>query len=144
MVLNTILYQPLTGRLQKDHGLRQVVIFGAGASKGLGVPLARELLREIVVWSKSSTTADYLAHLFKFLEEFYPGFDPTGDSFPLVEGVLGMLDTAEQYNEIRGKSPGYKWRSGEVNTIKNHFLKLIGLYLWSFQNTFLKLEKIII
>jgi hypothetical protein len=52
-----------------------------------------------------------------------------------------MLDTAEQHNEIRGGSRGYKWRSGEINLIRNHFLKLIGLYLWSFQDTFLKLGK---
>ena len=141
MVHNTILCQPLTGRLQKDHGLRQVVVFGAGVSKGLGVPLAKELLEEMVTWSEKSGIADYSAHLLRFLEEFYPRFDRYSGSFPLVEDVLGMLDTAEQYNEIRGRSRGYKWRSGEINLIRNHFLKLIGLYLWSFQDTFLKLGK---
>jgi len=141
MVPNTILYQPLAGRLQKDHGLRQVVVFGAGVSKGLGVPLAKELLGEMVTWSEKSGITDYSAHLLRFLEEFYPRFDRYSGRFPLVEDVLGMLATAEQYNEIRGGSPGYKWRSGEINTIRNHFLKLIGLYLWSFQDTFLKLGK---
>jgi len=141
MISNTILHHPLAGRLQKGHGLRKVVVFGAGVSKGLGVPLAMELLREVITWSEKSGIAHYSAHLLRFLEEFYPRFDRSKDRFPLVEDVLGMLDTAEQYNEIRGRSPGYKWRSGEINTIRNHFLKLIGLYLWSFQDTFIKLSK---
>jgi hypothetical protein len=141
MVSNTILCQSLAGRLQKGHGLRQVVIFGAGVPKGLGVPLAKELLGEVITWSEKSGIADYSAHLLRFLEEFYPRFDRYSGRFPLVEDVLGMLDTAEQYNAIRGGSRGYKWRSEEINTIRNHFLKLIGLYLWSFQGTFLKLGK---
>jgi hypothetical protein len=141
MVHNTIICQPIAGTLQKDHGLRRVVVFGAGVSKGLGVPLGKELLEAVVTWSEDSGNAGYSAHLLRFLEEFYPRFDRHSGNLPLVEDVLGMLDTAEHYNDIRSRSRGYKWRSGEISLIRDHFLKLIDLYLWSFQDTFLRLGK---
>jgi hypothetical protein len=39
--------------LPKKHGLRKVVILGAGASKSFGLPLATELLPDMFGWHRA-------------------------------------------------------------------------------------------
>lgn len=120
-------------RLMKGHGIEKVIILGVGASKSLDIPLAADLLKEMFHWDGACRPLDIL---YDFLEFVYPTFRRgVGHWYPLAEDVLGMLVVAQQYNGIRGRSRGYRWRKGLIEQVGDRFLRLLGGYLWSFQNS---------
>jgi len=129
---NSILTRSNFGtRLIKGHGLRQVVIFGAGVSTSQGIPVAKNLLEEVLKYG-GPRPVDIVV---EFLQYIYPTFRETGTWYPLAEDVLGMLDVAEDYCRIRGGSRGYRWREGVIEQVRDRFLRSLGAYLWSFQHT---------
>lgn len=129
---NSILRRRYFGtRLSKGHGLRHVVILGAGVSSSQGIPVAKNLLEEVLKFGGPRP----LDIVMEFLEYIYPTFKRGGAWYPLAEDVLGMLDVAENYCGIRGRSRGYRWREGVIKQVRDRFLRSLGTYLWSFQHT---------
>lgn len=129
-VQNTIIKRRKFGtRLSKGHGLEHVVIFGAGVSRSCDIPLAKNLLEEIVKFVDPRS----IDIVMDFLEYVYPRFKRGEVWCPLAEDVLGMLDIAESYCSIRGRSRGYRWREGAIKQVRDRFLRSLGNYLWSFQ-----------
>lgn len=131
---NTVVKRHTFGtRLMKYHGIEKVIILGAGVSKSMDIPLATDLLKEMFHWDGACRPLDIL---YDFLEFAYPTFRRSGGHwYPLAEDVLGMLVVAQQYNGIRGRSRGYRWRKGLLEQVGDRFLRLLGGYLWSFQNS---------
>ncbi|MFC2014786.1 hypothetical protein ACFLUP_02200 [Chloroflexota bacterium] len=117
-------------RLTKGHGLKDVVVFGAGVSVSQGIPVATNLLREMLNFGGPRS----LDIVTEFIEYAYPTFKTKGSRYPLAEDVLGMLDIAESYSTIRGRSRGYRWRAGAIQQVRDRFLRSLGAYLWSFQD----------
>ena len=117
----------------KGHRPTEVVIIGAGLSKTFGLPLANELLEFMVTWHRRRPTANKLDFIFDFIEDFYPTFDRGRKWFPQAEDVLGMLDVAETYIKLRSRGRGYPWRPGKVQDVRSRFIRMLGEYLWSFQ-----------
>lgn len=72
--------------------------------------------------------------IFDFLEDFYPTFDQNGTWYPLAEDVLGMLETAGAYIQLRSRGRGFRWRPGRVEAFRTRFIRLLTEYLWSFQD----------
>jgi hypothetical protein len=122
-------------RFTKGNRPQKVIVVGAGISKAIGLPVANELLREMFCWHQNRTTAVRLDMITEFLEAFYPGCAISSGEYPDVEDALGMLETANTYNEIRGQNRGYKWRPEITSNIKSRFIRLLGEYLWSFQSS---------
>lgn len=125
-------------RFAKEHVPNETIVIGAGLSKAFGLPLADELLPMLAEWH-SARSVDRLDLIYDFLEFFYPLFDrSTNMHFPPAEDVLGMLDTAAAYAEIRGRSRGYRWRKGRVSDTSRRFNRLLGEFLWSYQEPYAK------
>lgn len=134
---STILRNPIDRcGLPPKHGLRKVVVLGAGVSKPFGLPLANNLLEEMVAWQIRRGKAAALTRLYEFLEYFYPSFRRNRPHFPPAEDVLAMMDVALDYYNIRKSgTPGNPWRSDEVTSRRTLFLKMMSEYLWSFQDS---------
>lgn len=132
---STLVCKPLAARsLPHSHGLRKVVVLGAGVSKSFGLPLADGLLKEMIEWQKSRGKESALARIFEFLEYFYPSFRRGRSWFPPAEDVLAMMEVALEYCTIRSStSRGNPWREDEVMSRRSTFLRLLCEYLWSFQ-----------
>jgi hypothetical protein len=113
---------------------KETIVIGAGLSRAFGLPLATELLPQMMRWCHANGKSASLQPINRFLTFFYPGYTGTGTYYPLAEDVLGMLDTAEDYQAIRSDSIGYKWRGDSISQIRVRFTKLLAQYLWSFQS----------
>jgi hypothetical protein len=99
----------------KKHGLCKVIVLGAGASKSFGLPLATELLPEMIGWHRARGADSSLKDIFEFLEYFYPSFRRDRPRFPPAEDVLGMIEVALAYTKIRSSaSSGNRWREGRL------------------------------
>ena len=83
-------------RLTKGHGIRSVVIFGAGVSVSQGIPVADNLLKEMLNFGGPRS----LDIVMEFIEYAYPAFKTGGAWYPLAEDVLGMLAIAESYSRL--------------------------------------------
>jgi hypothetical protein len=118
----------------KNHELRKVIVLGAGVSKAFGLPLADELLDSMISWHEKQSIKDKLNIIFDFLEDFYPTFDRKEKWYPLAEDVLGMLETADAYIQLRSRGRGFRWRPGRVEAFRTRFIRLLTEYLWSFQD----------
>jgi hypothetical protein len=119
----------------KNHGLRKVVVLGAGASKSFGLPLATELLPAMIKWHQGQGRGSKLKDIFEFLEYFYPSFRRSRSRFPPAEDVLGMMEVALEYAKIRSSiSRGNHWREELLKSIQSRFKRLLGEYLWAFQD----------
>lgn len=132
---STLLRKPLAARsLPQKHGLRKVVVLGAGVSRSFGLPLANDLLKDMIEWQAPRGKDKQLALIFDFLEYFYPAFRRNRAWFPPAEDVLAMMDVALEYGKIRSPtSRGNPWRDDEVLKRQSTFLRLLCEYLWSFQ-----------
>ena len=68
-VASTLVPKKLGHRsLPKKHGLRKVVVLGAGASKSFGLPLATELLPDMIGWHRARGGDSGLKDIFEFRE----------------------------------------------------------------------------
>jgi hypothetical protein len=134
-IQSTLLRKPLAARsLPPKHGLRKVVVLGAGVSRSFGLPLANDLLKDMIEWQKPRGKDKQLALIFDFLEYFYPAFRRNRAWFPPAEDVLAMMEVALEYGKIRSPtSRGNPWREDEVLKRRSTFLRLLCEYLWSFQ-----------
>ena len=130
-------------RLRKKHNLRRVVVFGAGLSKAFGLPLASELLQSVLSWYREKHGERKLNLLYDFLDYFYPSLDRDTSDYPLFEDVLGMLDTAEIYIQIRNPHlRGYKWRHDSVRSVRSRLVRSLTEYLWERQTAALDKSQI--
>lgn len=137
MLVNTLLMTSTNAtRYDRGYTPKEVYVFGAGLSKDFGLPLARELLFEMRKCICDLGEESQLKQVYQFLQFFYPGFSPSGQSYPDIEDVLGMLDVAEAYAELRGKYPGYRWRQEKVRQIQGKLNRMLGKYLWTFQEKY--------
>ena len=84
-------------------------------------------------WHAVRPTADKLFQIEKFIEYFYP--NQFAGQYPDAEDVLGMMDVIEVYNGIRSDMRGNRWRSGRIRDIRESLTRLLGEYLWSFQES---------
>lgn len=136
-ISNTLLRRQLGARsLVTKHGIRKVVVLGAGISKAFGLPLANDLLKDMIEWQRSRGKDTELARIFDFLEYFYPAFRRNRAWFPSAEDVLAMMEVALEYNKIRSPtSRGNPWRGDEVTNRRSTLLRLLCEYLWSFQES---------
>ena len=136
-IKSTLLRTSLAARsLPRKHGLRKVVVLGAGVSKSFGLPLANDLLKDMIEWQKPRGKDSELVRLFDFLEYFYPAFRRSRAWFPPAEDVLAMMEVALEYSKIRSlTSRGNPWREDEVKNRRSTFLRLLCEYLWSFQGS---------
>lgn len=118
-------------------GSRRVKLFvlGAGVSNQFGVPLANTLLDEVLEWAEMNGEAARATHLREFIGAFYHDPHPRSGRLPPAEDVLTFLEAAGEYSEIRGSGVGYKWRRDRVEQIREAFLKVLGRFLWSFQES---------
>src|SRR5262249_18738008 len=79
-----------------------------------------------------------------FCEYFYPGLERSRGELPDVEDMLGMMDAAQEYANVRGGGRGYRWRGGYVADARRQLTRLVSEFLWSFQTEeiFQKIEHI--
>lgn len=136
-VQSTFVRRQLGARsLRPKHGLRKVVVLGAGVSRPFGLPLANALLGDMIQWHQLRGHIAPLERVFDFLEYFYPAFRRDGSWFPPAEDVLAMMEVALEYCKIRSPSSrGNPWREEEVKSRRSSLLRLLCEYLWSFQET---------
>ena len=95
---------------------RRLFILGAGASKACGLPLANELLREVI-------TKDFLKHrdrLLEFLEYLYSRFRSQWANFPNIEEFLSLIDVTLRFNEIVKKN--HKFKNAEIEQLRDDVL----------------------
>lgn len=113
---------------------KQAFVFGAGVSIPATLPSAQALLKRAMSWKISADKKINTNLVEAFCDYFYPGFDRTRGQFPDAEDMLGMMDAAKEYSGVRGGGRGYKWRTGYILDARRQLVRLIGEYLWSFQN----------
>ena len=121
-------------RLRKNHHLSDLIVFGAGLSKSYGFPLSGELLGTSLEFHENRYGSAKLRLLNEFLEYFYPirgGIRANALDF---EDVLGMIDAVSDYSNVRNnRFPGFKWRSGEIESIRHRLIRCVTEYLWARQ-----------
>lgn len=127
---NTIVVRNRFGtKLVKGNGLSHIVVLGAGVSTSVGIPVADNLLENIISFGGPRP----IDIVLDFLEYNYAKFTRGGTWYPLAEDVLGMLDIAKDYCSIRSNLRGYRWRIGVIDQVRDRFLRSLSGYLWSFQ-----------
>lgn len=120
-------------RLKKGHPKPNIVVLGAGFSKSFGVPLANELLKEVV--DNYGTSFGSIRYINEFINDFYPDIE-VGKEYPDIEDFLAMTETAAAYSSIRNSSnPGYYWRLSKITELMKTLNKVLGDYLWEFQRS---------
>jgi hypothetical protein len=103
-----------TARGKKEP--KRLFILGAGASKACGLPLANELLREVV-------TKDVLQHrdrLLELLEYLYARFRRNWANFPNIEEFLSLIDVTTRFNEKVKTS--HKFKNAEIEQLRDDLL----------------------
>lgn len=129
-------YQNITDagtRFTKGHSPRHVFVFGAGLSVPASLPPAASLLKRSFAW-KSGFKNDINTNLIEaFCDYFYPGIDRTKGNYPDAEDMLGMMEAAQEYDGVRGRGRGYRWRAGYIADARKQLVRLLGEFLWSFQ-----------
>jgi hypothetical protein len=105
-----------------------VFIFGAGASKGLGVPLAKEILPMIL--ESSDIPKERSEKIKKFLEDFAWPYGQKENELPTFEEVLSFLDLAIARGEVFSES-FQKWKLEEI---RNSFIYCLELLIESEKN----------
>lgn len=129
-------------RFAKGNSPKHVFVFGAGFSVPAGAPAAAHLLRRAILWNLSREKPISTKLVDSFCDYFYPSLSRHKDEFPDAEDMLGLMDAAQEYDGIRGRGRGYKWRTGYLVDARRQLVRLIGEFLWSFQNesTFSKIQ----
>ncbi|MBV9834013.1 MAG: SIR2 family protein [Alphaproteobacteria bacterium] len=127
-------FRQKTSRFYRDCTPDLVVVFGAGASKGGGLPITYELMGEMRRWARSNGKERYLRGIDDFIQGYYFSFAHKDAEYPNIEDVLGLLEAANQYSRIRASGVGSKWRGDRISQIRSHLARLIGEFLWSFQD----------
>lgn len=98
-----------------------------------GLPSAANLWKMASEWNNAQKVPLKVNLVEQLVEYFYPKFARDRLKFPDVEDMLGMIQAAAEYEKIRGNARGYKWRHGFLDDAKRQLVKLVGMYLWSFQ-----------
>lgn len=123
-----------TSRFARNRTPEVVVVFGAGASKAGGLPITTELMPELHAWAAAHGRTAHLRDIHDFIESFYFSFDADASEYPNIEDMLGLLDAAEDYSQIRAGGVGFKWRPARVRQLRSRLARLTGEFLWSFQD----------
>ncbi|HZQ12221.1 MAG TPA: SIR2 family protein [Pseudolabrys sp.] len=121
-------------RFAKGDNPKHVFVFGAGLSIPAGAPSAAHLLRRASLWNVENSIDLNTNLVDSFCDYFYPNLARLKGEFPDAEDMLGLMDAAEEYDGIRGRGRGYKWRAGYLLDARRQLIRLISEYLWSFQN----------
>ena len=128
-------------RFAKGHSPKQVFVLGAGFSIPAGAPSAAHLLKRAALWNIATKRPINTNLVNSFCDYFYPSLVRAKAEFPDAEDMLGMMDAAQEYDSIRGRGRGYKWRTGYLLDARRQLVRLIGEFLWSFQDA-AKFEKL--
>jgi hypothetical protein len=120
-------------RFAKGYSPRDVFVFGAGLSVPAALPPANALLKRAIVWRSTAAPALKINLIEAFCDYFYPGLRRAHDEYPDVEDMLGMMEAAQDYDNVRGGGRGYRWRAGYIADARRQLTRLIGEFLWSFQ-----------
>jgi len=111
----------------------ETIVIGAGLSKAFGLPLAADLLPQMLGWHINRGNGHKVEPIIEFLKFFYPAFVDIAGWCPSAEDVMGMFDSAEEYSNLRAGAPGFRWREGKMAQLRMRFNSLMGQYLWAFQ-----------
>jgi hypothetical protein len=122
-------------RFAKGDSPKNVFVFGAGLSVPAGCPPANALLKRAIVWKSSTKQTTNINLIEEFCDYFYPGVQRSRGEYPDVEDMLGMMEAAQAYANIRGGHTGYRWRAGFIADARTQLTRLIGEFLWSFQDS---------
>ena len=120
-------------RFGKGLNPENVYVFGASLSIPAALPPANALLKRAVNWKSSDPSTFKINMIEAFCDYFYPGLKRSKDEYPEVEDMLGMMEAAQEYDSVRAKLRGYRWRSGYIADARKQLTRLIGEFLWSFQ-----------
>jgi len=120
-------------RFTKGSSPKNVFVFGAGLSVPATLPPANALLKRAIVWKLSSAPTVNINLIEAFCDYFYPGLQRPRGEYPDVEDMLGMMEAAQDYDSVRGRGRGYRWRAGYIADARKQLTRLIGEFLWSFQ-----------
>jgi len=130
---SSVVQNDLPTNLKRGHRKADVVILGAGFSKSFGVPLANELLKELV--SRYAKSFPSIKYVDAFVKDFYPNL-VAGHEYPDIEDFLAMTETAVAYSQIRNTTNrGYYWRPKIIADLMSTVNKCLGDYLWNYQKT---------
>ncbi len=121
-------------RFAKGHSPKHVFVFGAGLSVPAGAPSATHLLKRAILWNLAARKSINTNLVDSFCDYFYPSLTRAKAEFPDAEDMLGLMDAAQEYDSIRGRGRGYKWRAGYLLDARRQLVRLLGEFLWSFQN----------
>jgi len=121
-------------RFAKGNSPKHVFVFGAGLSMPAGLPPANALLKRAISWKASTPNRISTTLIDVFCDYFYPGLNRSRGEFPDAEDMLGMMDAAQEYDGVRGRGRGYRWRTGYISDTRRQLVRLICEFLWSFQS----------
>jgi hypothetical protein len=129
-------------RFAKGHSPRHVFVFGAGLSMPAGPPSAFHLLKRATLWNLGARKPLNTNLVDSFCDYFYPSLIRAKGQFPDAEDMLGLMEAAKDYDSIRGRGRGYRWRKGYLLDARTQLVRLLSEFLWSFQNenTFRKIQ----
>lgn len=105
-----------------------VFIFGAGASKGAGIPLADEILPKILEYSE--LLKDHAMRVKDFLRDLGWSYKDRKDHLPTFEEVLSFLDLAIANGEVFSKS----FQKPKLEEIRNSFIYCLESLIESERN----------
>ena len=113
------------------HGTSSYLVLDFSVPAAL--PPANALLKRAIVWRSTAAPALKINLIEAFCDYFYPGLRRAHDEYPDVEDMLGMMEAAQDYDNVRGGGRGYRWRAGYIADARRQLTRLIGEFLWSFQ-----------
>lgn len=118
-----------------DTGTRMgegtVIVLGAGASRHLGLPLADELLPEMLAYANATDWETWgglsaKTEMYEFLTAIYPSFEGDAQKNPGLEYFLSQMDSYQSFfaKGVMGK---------EDETVERHKKRLLQIlvdYIW--------------
>jgi hypothetical protein len=110
-----------------------VFILGAGVSAALGIPLAKDILRETLIDLGTTKSAEAKT-VHDLLRYFYPYFSLTDRNYPNIEDFLNLLEMARLFNNTKFVDSS-KWKETGLKEVQQIVLRAIANYIFSRQNT---------
>ena len=131
---STLVEKGIGQDLIRGRGKRpKLFVLGAGVSREFGIPLANDILDNVIEWHQSSGNGRSCRLLLQFVDTFYHDAVTRNGKLPPAEDVLTFLDSAGEYSHLRSGGVGYRWRTQLVSEIRRSFSIMLAEYLWNFQ-----------
>jgi hypothetical protein len=109
---------------------QRVIILGAGVSASSGIPVAKDLLREsMIFWASKNKGAAKEIHAF--LGYLYPDFEMAYRNYPNIEDFLNLIEMAEAFNS-EGFIESNLWPPTRIAAVKKAVLEAVTEFIWGF------------